>query len=351
MDRRSFGPVLTLVAVLPLAVAAGARSDLSESADKIAFSRNCSIFVINEDGSGQKRLTRPNAGCDGSVAWSPDGSRLAFVRQYEEPNAPATQPVPGEIYMMNADGSNARRIARRIADVGDPQWSPDGRELAFNERFGGAGIVNADGTEQRVLAPRLSFPADPSWSPRDDRLAVASNWLVGSRLHGAIYTVARSGGALRPVTVAREGQYRSPAWQPHGRKLLFTRQFCHLNGFCGAEIRVVDTGGSGGRRLARVPDPAAGLETVWSPDGARFLISHGRPGIWAMRADGSHSRRLTRKWGDGGPSWSPDGRRFAFGRADFNYGGSRAAIYVMNSDGGGLHKLVLGSGPSWQPRR
>ena len=111
----------------------------------IAFTRACSIFVMSADGSGQQRLTRPRAGCDHSAVWSPDGSRLAFVRMYDDPTGQDRE-FPGEIYIINADGTKTRRITRRTLDVGDPTWSPDGRALAFDQRGGGAGIVNADGT-------------------------------------------------------------------------------------------------------------------------------------------------------------------------------------------------------------
>ena len=345
MDRRSFGPVLTLAAVLPLAVAAGARSDLSELTGKIAFVRNCSIFVMKADGSGQRRLTRPPRDrCDSGEAWSPEGSRLAFVRS----TYTGEEDAPNWIYVMSADGSNIRRITRPGADVNDPRWSPDGRAIAFDADED-ASIVNADGTGQRVLRESSYFLRSPSWSPGGDRLAVVGR--VGPADKEAIFTVTRRGGVLRRVTAhsgVGSGDYGWPAWQPRGRKILFRDAFCPRHGPCRYEIRVVNSDGSGERRLESVPSSTANPMMVWSPDGARFLISYGRPGIWVMRADGSNSRPLTMTERDGEPSWSSDGRKVAFSTRG---GGADSAIYVMNSDGGGPRKLALGYTPKWQPQR
>ena len=65
---------------------------------------NWEIYVMNADGSGEKRLTR-NPSHDASPAWSPDGRKIAFIRNLRNP----------DIYVMNADGSGQRRLARNAA--------------------------------------------------------------------------------------------------------------------------------------------------------------------------------------------------------------------------------------------
>jgi TolB protein len=87
---------------------------------------NWEVYVMNADGSGQRRLTR-NAAADASPAWSPDGRKIAFVRNR---GAPCYAPVclsNSGIYVMNADGTGQRRLARNAGWV----WSPDGREIAY----------------------------------------------------------------------------------------------------------------------------------------------------------------------------------------------------------------------------
>ena len=102
---------------------------------------------MNADGSEPLNLT-PDPGADSDPVWSPDGRRIAFVRGQRE------------IYVMNADGSGQRRLARHATtSCSAPAWSPDGRKIAFvsGPRRTSSGskprdlVVNADGSGQRNL--------------------------------------------------------------------------------------------------------------------------------------------------------------------------------------------------------
>jgi len=82
--------------------------------------------VMDADGSNQTRLTRDPAD-DSGPAWSPDGSRIAFM-SYRDRN--------DEIYVMDADGSNQTRLTRDLANDIGPAWSPDGSRIAFESYRG-----------------------------------------------------------------------------------------------------------------------------------------------------------------------------------------------------------------------
>jgi Tol biopolymer transport system component len=88
---------------------------------------NMEIYVMNTDGSDQRRLTNNDAD-DVCPAWSPDGTQIAFV---------SNRGGNDEIYVMNADGSGQRRLTNNDADDGFPAWSPDGMRIAFDSGRGG----------------------------------------------------------------------------------------------------------------------------------------------------------------------------------------------------------------------
>jgi Tol biopolymer transport system component len=109
---------------------------------------NYDIFLMNADGSGLRQLTDA-AGSDGFPAWSPDGTMIAFsstrddCSNSEAPDCRTTGDVGPwhAVYVMNADGSNQRRISLRLAQITD--WSPDGHYLVFAP---GLNVIRPDGT-------------------------------------------------------------------------------------------------------------------------------------------------------------------------------------------------------------
>ena len=174
-----------LVVTVELAATSGAASapamgsrlaaDSALPSSKIAFlskrDGNYEIYVMNADGSGQRRLTR-DAALDLSPVWSPDGRKIAFVR-FRDGNA--------DVYVMNGDGSGQRRLARgvrrghrtRVSQAiafaaPSPAWSPDGRRIAFVSNRDGnfeVYVMNADGSGQRNLTRSPANEGLFAWSP------------------------------------------------------------------------------------------------------------------------------------------------------------------------------------------
>jgi Tol biopolymer transport system component len=222
----------------------------SPDSSKIAFyshptnASTWSIFVMNSDGSDLLRLTNVQDAHDYSPTWSQDGSRIAFQRDLSSLS---------EIWVMNADGSNAHQIDS--VNGGGPEWSCNGNLIVFySERHGYPEIysMNADGTNEQRLTNNIYTDVWPAWSPDDSKIA---------------FTSGRTG---------------------------------YMN------IFVMNSDGTQPRRLT-----SGFMDTRpdWSPDGTRIAFvsdREGNPEIYVMDADGSNETRLTYSNGKAiQPDWCP----------------------------------------------
>ena len=91
--------------------------------------------------------------------WSPDGKRIAFTSNRDGND---------EIYVMNPDGSNVKRLTNNDADDEWPSWSPDGKRLAFQSFRDGNWeiyVMNADGSKQTNVSRNPAADWEPAWSP------------------------------------------------------------------------------------------------------------------------------------------------------------------------------------------
>lgn len=163
------------------------------------------IFTVDADGSNLRRLTNHKA-IDVSPSWSPDGKRIAFVS--DRTGAP-------QVYLMNADGSGQRRLTFEGSYNTAPAWSPDGRWIAYETRAGGTFDIWLIDPEGRTNAPLVRHPRNdqaPSWAPDSRKIAFHST----RRGKSDIYVVDLDGADPRRLTQAA-GENTHPSWGPYQR--------------------------------------------------------------------------------------------------------------------------------------
>lgn len=178
----------------------------SHNGKRIIFGRQMrdagSVFVINANGTGERRVLRNGYG----PAWSPDGTRIAFVRR----NA---RDGDADIYVASAEGAALRRLTRSRSDDFDPEWSPNGKEIAFtSHRDGNFEIytMGPDGGNERRLTHLRVDDVNPTWSPDGQWIAFASRRFLG-RLD--IFVMRFDGSQQRAVTRLPYDD-AAPAWRP-----------------------------------------------------------------------------------------------------------------------------------------
>jgi Tol biopolymer transport system component len=232
-----------------------------------------------------------------------------------------------------------------------------------------------------LLTPVVPGPADATYSGDNGRIAFR-RFFNADKTWGAIFTINPDGTDERQVTHPPKGTVdRNPDISPDGTRILFQRENFECLDLCPTQqVWVVDADGSNAHRLAAGPQPARSCDDggycdaspAWSPDGKRIAFSRGsgpanedfllkRMGIYVMRADGTHVRRITQKslpaqGEDQEPQWSPDGTRILFQRwnvRDARPKGS-LALWVVTLATGREHRITpfrlrAGDTPDWSP--
>lgn len=247
------------------------------------------IRVMNSDGGGDALLVSDGE----SPAWSPDGTRLVFLRE-----------PPGSsryaLHRMNADGSDVTLLSAALG-FADPRWGA-GQTIVLAGYVGPLWdifLIQSDGTGFRPLLPGGTYRSDPALSP-DGRHVVFSAWEDPEKT--SLWIVDIDGGNLRQLTSGFIDLEAS--WSPDSRRIAFLRYGL----FDLVGLFVIDADGSG---LHTVSDGLTAIGSPdWSPDGEWIAVASwlpGRPPMLLLRADGS--RLIGIEGAPGGffsfPRWGP----------------------------------------------
>ena len=286
--KRSVAALGSLLLAFSLVLAGPIADEASAAqAERIVYVWSCwcggdstrhELFLINPDGSGRKRLT-DNQSFESDPTFSPDGSQIAYGSSGDAGSG---------IWVMNADGSNARAITTDGPGY-HPTWSPDGTKIAYVSGDASIRVVNSDGSG--LPQPTGIRGDSPAWSPTGQRLAYKVR--TGSDYSTVLRTAAIDGSDVREVAsfVADTQGQGEPEWSPDGAQIAFAST---------TGLQIVNSDGTGLRRL---PLPYAN-SPAWSPDGARLVYNQGDGLATASAANGSGVRKLTRDVNEMSPDWT-----------------------------------------------
>ena len=283
-----------------------------------------------------------------NLAWSPDGSKIAFVTMALVNNVI----VKGDIWKVNSYGGKLRQLARHETVELHPTWSPDGKKIAFSsEREGRSGIWMAninDGCCLKRLTGQATHVAHPAWSPDGSKIAFVSLRRDG---YYDLWVMRSNGDNLRRL-VASEAEeainFLHPAWSPDSKRIAFiSKRIDDSN----EDIWVVNIADLNLKQLTTHIKYDG--QHAWSPDGKKIAFMSERGGnrdIWVMDHNGNNLRQLTvNEASDEWPTWSPDGTKIAF----MSERAGNGDIWVMDSGGSNLKQLTTGEAhdlrPAWSP--
>jgi len=195
---------------------------------KIVFCVDDDLYVMNDDGTHRRRLTKNTQAQDRHPRWSPDGTKIAFVRAMDKNKLQTS----AEVFIINADGTQPQRLTLNNSHDLDPSWSPDGQRLAFTSSRSG------------------------KWD---------------------VFIIEVATLAVTQLTGINEDEVGStaPDWSPDGTMLTFERFIRIKNGINPKTIYVMSADGQRPRPILPDPDrndpPTFRFFPRWSADGQRIL--------------------------------------------------------------------------------
>jgi Tol biopolymer transport system component len=296
---------LLLSAAMFASLAKAAPAALPALEGKVVFTAfrdgQADLWVTDTADGSSHRLTHTSTVRELDPAWSPDATRIAFAAK---PDANTSS----DIWMMNEDGSGRRRLTKSFGGPIDrqPAWSPDGSSIAWTRSVPSEGasdiwVMNSGGGEKRPVleAPAGRYAGSPAWSPDGQRIAFASDLKGG---FPDIWTMKPNGSGLRRITSSPEIE-GNPAWSPDGASLAFER-------WKGGSTKLYRVQANGQNEQLVPHGSGSAEQPAWSPDGSaiafvRSPLGGGEKDIAAVHVGGAETWTLVAAAGaDLSPDWA-----------------------------------------------
>jgi len=271
--------------------------------------------------------------------------RIAFV---------SNQGGSFQLYTMNPDGSDIVQVTNLPSTFLEgwlPDFSPDGRRLTFcygpldssGNGFVEIYVMNVDGTDLKKLTNDRSFDCFPRWSPDGGRIIFGRT--VPRTQQVVLATMRDDGSDKRELSSPLWGVARS-GFTPDGKRILWETQQA---GFLSV-LWIMDSDGTHQRRLTSAPLKAGEVSTP-SPNGKHvaFISNQNTPPevmnvLFVMDIDSCKITQITHPVGvshDVLPNYSPDGTKIVFASDRMSPDGS-LDLFTINADGSGLTRILTG---------
>jgi Tol biopolymer transport system component len=219
------------------------------------------IFVMNGDGSLPGAFVNNKSYYENDPAWSPDGTKMAFVTSRFADAAPDY-----DIEIINSDRTGQHALTDTAADERYPVFSPDGTRIAFLKRTGGVSdlfVMNSDGSGVQQLTEDGDIEGPIDWRSDGDAIVFTIENDFGKNISQYSFTTT----LVTPLTPVGDQEDVSPSYSPDGTQVAYVRMPL-LGG--DPSLRVINVNGTWDHASPAGQDSST--EVTWSPDGASLLV-------------------------------------------------------------------------------